>query len=178
MGQEVLLLVHPNAKILFVCLLLVITIATVSARPQFFPAESVESTEDDEIEGRHFFHRRPYNHRRPFTGHRPFVGPFSSFSGGGLPNSGPFSPGVGNFGPSGQFFGPNIGGGAATALGFANTGNGGGSAIGFGSAGNGGGQATGVGIAQAPLGGFGMGVGLAVATPFGNIAQGQGFSLG
>ncbi|KAI9552033.1 hypothetical protein GHT06_022369 [Daphnia sinensis] len=178
MGQEVLLLVHPIAKFLFAGLLLAFTIARVSARPQFFPAESAESTAEDEIEGRHFFHRHPYNHRRPFTGHRPFVGPFSSFSGEGIHNSGPFSPGPGNLGPNGQFFGPNIGGSAATALGFANTGNGGGSAIGFGSAGNGAGQATGVGIAQAPLGGFGMGVGLAVATPFGNIAQGQAFSLG
>ncbi|XP_057378179.1 uncharacterized protein LOC130700178 [Daphnia carinata] len=178
MGQEVLLLVHPNAKFMVAYLLLAFTITAVSARPQFFPAESVESTGEDEIEGRHFFHRQPYNHRRPFTGHRPFVGPFSSFSGGGLHNSGLFSPSAGNFEPSGQFFGPNIGGGSATALGFANTGNGGGSAIGFGSAGNGGGQATGIGIAQAPLGGFGMGVGLAVATPFGNTAQGQAFSLG
>lgn len=71
-----------------------------------------------------------------------------------------------------------MGGDSATALGLANTGIGGGSAVGFGSAGNGGGQATGIGIAQAPLGGFGIGLGLAVATPFGNMAQGQAFSLG
>ena len=60
----------------------------------------------------------------------------------------------------------------------------GGPSIGFGNGGAGNGLATGTGVgqAQAPPGGFGaaLGVGGAIATPFGNLAigQGQGVAVG
>ena len=61
---------------------------------------------------------------------------------------------------------------------------GGGTAAGVGgsNAGNGAAQATGVGVANAPPGGIALalGLGLALSTPFGNIAlsDGQGFAVG
>jgi hypothetical protein len=81
-----------------------LTFMVISARPQFFPSESVV---EDEIEGRHFIHnhrRHPYNQGRPFIGQRPFGSNFDSF-GGPATNGGLFSSGAGNFGPNGQFFG-------------------------------------------------------------------------
>jgi hypothetical protein len=88
-------------------LILAFTVTAISARPQFFPSESVAGAAEDEIEGRHLFihhHRRPYNQGQPFIGQQPFGGNFNSFS-SGPPNSGLFSSGSGNFGQNGQFFG-------------------------------------------------------------------------